>query len=104
MRANKFQSMNRRSSPGTYCRKSANSTLWPLRLLRRSPFMRPMKILRDTSSSCSRRARNWGSNRGGGVSGIIKTNHENTKGRKHEKVEKELEDDTFDAESWCVEV
>src|SRR5947209_2391628 len=49
-----------------------NSTDCPLRLLLRSPFSRPRKILRDANSSCSSRCRNCGSNRGCAcVSGMV---------------------------------
>ena len=38
--------------------------------LRRSPFILPWKIFRDTISSCSSRARNFGSKSGAATSGI----------------------------------
>src|SRR3954467_12123909 len=63
--------MWRRSSPTEYWRWSANSTEEPRRLLLRSPFIRPTKILRLTSSSCSSLWRNSGSSSGvWAVSGI----------------------------------
>src|SRR6478735_479495 len=53
-----------RSSPGMYCRYSANSTLKPLKGLRCSPVRNPSTIVRARSSSVPRRAttagsRNW---------------------------------------------
>src|SRR5581483_7491163 len=53
-----------RSSPGMYCRYSANSTLKPLNGLRCSPDRKPSTMVRALSSSVPRRAttagsRNW---------------------------------------------
>src|SRR3954462_5939674 len=63
--------MWRRSSPTEELRWSADSTAGPRRLLLRSPFIRPTKILRLTSSSCSSLWRNSGSSRGGAGGGGI---------------------------------
>src|SRR3954471_19833310 len=64
--------MWRRASPTVELRGSANSTDEPRRLLLRSPFIRPTKIFRLTSSSCSSLRRNSGSSRGAVAAAVMK--------------------------------
>src|SRR5439155_20594534 len=70
-RAKRLQSRNRRSSPVAYGRKSANSLPRPLRLERRSPFIRPARTLRETSSSVSSRRRKSDDNSGSRAAGSV---------------------------------
>src|SRR5687768_15335702 len=56
---------------GTKLRKSENSKRCPLRLLRRSPFIRPRKILRLTSSMRSSCARSVGGKSWAAASAVV---------------------------------
>src|SRR5215510_15843665 len=59
--------MVERSSPGMYCRYSANSTLNPLNGLRWRPVRNPSTIVRAFSSSVPSRATTAGSRNGRSV-------------------------------------